>query len=133
MSANVDVIRGLYDAFGEGDLPGVLAAMSPDVVWNEAEDFPYADGNPYVGPDAVVEGVFARIGQEWDFWSVEIEHLLDAGDCVVMLGRYRSKHSETGRDLNAQCAHVWWLEDGTVTRFQQYANTAHTLQAMGRL
>jgi ketosteroid isomerase-like protein len=43
MSQNVDVIRGAYDAFAEADVPAVLAAMAPDVVSNEAENFPYAD------------------------------------------------------------------------------------------
>jgi ketosteroid isomerase-like protein len=132
MSANVDVIRGAYEAFARGDVPAVLSAMAPTIEWNEAENFPYADGNPYVGPNAVVEGVFARLGQDWDGFSVNVEQLLDAGDNVVALGRYQAKHSETGADLNAQFAHIWWLEDGKVTRFQQYADTAQTLRAMGR-
>jgi hypothetical protein len=29
--------------------------------WNEAEDTPLADRNPYVGPQAVGEGVFGRL------------------------------------------------------------------------
>lgn len=132
MSRNVDVIRGVYDAFAEGDVPAVVSAMAPDVEWNEAENFPYADGNPYVGPDAVVEGVFARLGRDWDFWSLAIEEVLDAGDNVVVLGRYQSRHSETGSDLDAQFAHVWWLEDGKITRFQQLVDTAQVLRAMGR-
>lgn len=61
MSAeNVSLIKGLYDAFGAGDVPGVLGRMSPDIVWNEAENFPYADNNPYRGPGAVTAGGFAR-------------------------------------------------------------------------
>jgi len=127
MSANVQILRDAYAAFAAGDVPSVLAVMSPDIVWNEAENFPYADRNPYVGPDAVVQGVFARLGEEWDFWSLEIEHLLDAGDNVVALGRYKARHSETGKDLNAQFAHIWWLEGGKITRFQQYADTAQAI------
>ena len=46
---NVALVRGLYAAFATGDVPGVLGAMSPDIVWNEAENFPYADGNPMSG------------------------------------------------------------------------------------
>ena len=37
MSAeNVAVVRGIYEAFGTGNVPAVLGAMSPDIVWNEA-------------------------------------------------------------------------------------------------
>ncbi len=129
MSGNVQILHDAYAAFAAGDVPSVLSVMSPDIVWNEAENFPYADGNPYIGPDAVVQGVFARLGEEWDFWSLDIENLLDAGDNVVALGRYRARHSETGKDLDAQFAHIWWLEDGKITRFQQYADTAQAISA----
>ncbi len=49
MSAeNVAIIRSIYGALATGDIPTVLGLLSPDVVWNEAENFPYADGNPGV-------------------------------------------------------------------------------------
>ena len=75
---NVGLIRSQYEAFGRGDVPPVLAAMDPAIEWNEAENFPYADKNPYVGPAAMVEGVFAWLGGEWDGFSVTLEELLDA-------------------------------------------------------
>ena len=62
---NVDLVRGMYDAFAAGDVPTLLQSFDPEIVWNEAENFPYADGNPYVGPQAVVDGVFVRLGGEW--------------------------------------------------------------------
>lgn len=129
--SNVDVVRSAYDAFAAGDVPAVLAVMDPRIEWNEAENFPYADGNPYVGPSAVAEGIFARIGEEWEYWSLAIDDLLDAGENVVALGRYQAKHAETGSELDAQFAHVWWLRNGKVTRFQQYVDTAQVLGAIG--
>ena len=43
---NVAVIQGIYDAFSTGDVPGVLGRMSPDMVWNEAEDtYQWPDDN----------------------------------------------------------------------------------------
>ena len=53
---NVELIRGLYEAFARGDVEDVMGRMSPDIVWNEAENFPYSDGNPYVGPGAIAAG-----------------------------------------------------------------------------
>ena len=47
---NVQLIRGVYEAFGRGDIPAVLAQMDQSIEWNEAENFIYADRNPYVGP-----------------------------------------------------------------------------------
>jgi len=121
--ANVAVVRGLYDAFARGDIPAVLGAMSPDIVWNEAENFIYADGNPYRGPEAVLTGVFARLGGEWDGFAAKPEEYLDAGDTVVALGRYAGTYKATGRALDAWMAHVWRLEDGRAVEFRQLVDT----------
>ena len=51
---NVEVVRGLYEAFGSGDLPMVLGQMDQDIEWREAENFIYADRNPYLGPQVRV-------------------------------------------------------------------------------
>lgn len=34
--SNADVVRGLYEAFGRGDVPSVLGLLAPDVDWREA-------------------------------------------------------------------------------------------------
>ncbi len=130
---NVALVEAIYAAFGAGDVPGVLSRMSPDIVWNEAENFPYADRNPYLGPEAVLTGVFARIGEEWDGFTVVPEDLLDAGETVVVLGRYKGSYKATGRALDAQLVHVWRVEDGEVVRFQQYTDTLQTARVTERL
>jgi hypothetical protein len=38
--------------------------MDPKVDWHLAEGYPY--GGTYVGPDAIANGVFAKLGSEWD-------------------------------------------------------------------
>jgi len=132
MSAeNVALVRAIYDAFASGDVPGVLSRMSPDIVWNEAENFPYADNNPYVGPEAILSGVFARLGTEWDGFAALPEEYLDAGDTVVVLGRYRGRHKAGGGSLDAQLVHVWRIEDGKAARFQQYTDTLAAARATG--
>jgi uncharacterized protein len=129
--ANVALVRAIYDAFAAGDVPGVLGRMSPDIVWNEAENFPYADNNPYRGPEAVLTGVFARIGAEWDGFEAVAEELIDGGDTVVALGRYRGTCKATGRAIDAQLAHVWRVADGKAAQFQQYADTLQVARATG--
>lgn len=128
---NVDLIRGLYEAFGAGDIDGVLGRMAPDIVWNEAENFPYADGNPYRGPEAILSGVFARLGGEWEGFAAVPEEFLDAGDTVVVLGRYRGTCRATGKSLDAQMAHVWRVKDGKAAGFQQYTDTLQAARATG--
>jgi ketosteroid isomerase-like protein len=76
-SDHVAIVKQLYDAFARGDVPAVLGAFDPNIRWQEAEGFVYADGNPYVGPEAVLQGVFGRLAGEWDNFTV---HQRDIGD-----------------------------------------------------
>lgn len=128
---NVAVVRAIYDAFAAGDIAAFAALLAPDMVWNEAENFPYADRNPYVGADAILSGLFARIAAEWDGFAAVPEELLDAGDTVVALGRYHGTCKATGRAIDAQMAHVWRVAGGRATAFQQYADTLAVARATG--
>ena len=130
-SDNVSVINGLYQAFAEGNIEAAMAPMSADIIWNEAEGFPYADRNPYEGPDAVLEGVFARIGAEWEYWNLTDIQLHEVGDNMVLATlRYDAKHLETGKVLDAQTAHLWTLDNGQIVGFQQYTDTQQANEVM---
>ncbi len=127
---NVQVVRGLYEALAKGDVPAVLEQLDQSVEWNEAENYIYADRNPYIGPQAVLEGVITRLGTEWEGYTVTPEEFLDAGDRVVVLGTYSGIYKATGREVRAQFAHVWGVREGRVKSFQQYTDTKQFADAV---
>ena len=117
-----DIVRRLYSAFAEGDVPAVLAALDPEVRWTEAAGFPYA--GTHVGPDAVLHGVFARLGGEWDGFAAVPEELVAEGDTVVALGTYSGVYKASGKRVSVPFAHVWKLRDDKVVTFHQHTDTA---------
>lgn len=126
-SSAVNIIKGLYSAFEYGDIASVTANFAPDIVWNEAENSPYSDQNPYEGPDEIVGGLFARLGGEWDYFNAVPSEFIAEGDKVVAIGRYSAKHAATGKEMDIPFVHVWTVEDDAITRFQQYTDTlTHT-------
>jgi uncharacterized protein len=124
MPSNRELVQSLYDAFGRGDAGAVLGAMHAEIEWNEAEGSPYADQNPYTGPQRVGEGVFGRLLADFDGFTVTPQQLVAEGDAVVALGRYSGIHKASGQPLHAQFAHVWTIRHGQVAAFQQYTDTA---------
>ena len=120
---NVQIVRGVYEALSKGDVPTALGLMDQGIEWNEAENFLYADGNPYIGPQAVLEGIFMRLGADWSEFAVMPAEWLDAGDRVVVLGIYSGLHKVTGRQVRAQFAHIWSVRGSKVVKFQQYTDT----------
>ena len=129
---NVTLLKNLYDAFAKGDIPTVLGAMSADIRWHEAESNPYMpSGDAWVGPDAVLNNLFMKLGAEWDGFGVHPKSFHAAGGSVIVEARYSGKYKATGKSLDAQVCHVWDVKDGKVTRFQQYVDTARLQDAMG--
>lgn len=129
---NVEVMKGLYDAFGRGEIPTVLGAMSPAIKWHQAENNPYRpSGEAWVGPDAVLKNLFIRLGGEWDGFAVHPKSFHGAGDSVIVEARYSGTYKATGKGMDTQVCHVWDLKDGKVTRFQQYVDTAKLRDVMG--
>lgn len=128
---NIEFMKGLYEAFANGDVPKVLGSMSDDVEWWEAEGNPWYPGRAFVGPQQIVDGVFARIGTEFEGFEVVPERFLGDGDQVVMIGRYRGKGATTGKLLDAQALHIWTVKEGKVTSFQQFVDTRQLADVLG--
>lgn len=91
--------------------------MDENIIWKEA------DGDSYIGPQAVLNGLFDNLGSNWDGFTVTPEEFLDAGDHIVTLGTYAGSNKATGVSLRLPFAHVWGLSEGRLTRFQEYSAT----------
>ena len=119
--SNLESVSGLYEAFAKGDVATVLAFLDANIAWTEAEGFPY--GCTYNGPNAVLEGVFMRLGTEGDGFAVVAEEFIDAGETIVVLGQDSGTYKATSKGFKANFAHVWKIRDGKAVQFVQYVNT----------
>jgi ketosteroid isomerase-like protein len=131
MADNRAILQKAYENFAKGDIPAVLAVLDEDVQWYEAEGNPLWNGAPAIGPQQVVEQIFTRVVQDYDGFTIHVNRIVGSSDTLVMEGRYTGSGTATGRQLDAQVAHVWDFRDGKVVRFQQYVNTAHLQQVLG--
>jgi ketosteroid isomerase-like protein len=130
MMSNVPFAQDIYAAFARGDIPTVLAGFHPEIQWREAEGNPYQpDGAACVGPQAVLEKIFMRIGSEWEGFAFTVRALHDAGEHVVMEGRCNGTYKPSGKNIDAQVCHVLRFRDGKLSSFQQYVDTGQ-LQAV---
>ena len=128
MADNIVTIRNLYDAFAKGDIQAVLVGLAPNVEWTEAEGFLY--GGTFIGPDAVLENVFMKLGAEWDGWAAVPNEFAANNKTVVAIGDYSGTFKATGKDVKVPFVHVWKLRDGRVTSFRQHTDTAVVQRAL---
>lgn len=121
MATNREIVEGAYASFAQGDVPAALGAMADDIQWAEADGFPLA--GTYVGPQAVLEGVFMRLGEIGDEFAVVPEQIIADRDTVVALGNYTWKHKTSGEPAVVKMVHVWTMDGGKAVAFQQHVDT----------
>ncbi len=118
---NMEVAQSVYESFNEGDLESALATMADDVEWREPDGIQF--GGTHRGPAEVRENVFEPCMVEFDTFRVVPDRFVDGGDTVVVLGMFHAT-TESGERVDSPFAHVYELQDGRITRFANYTDTA---------
>lgn len=128
--SNVQTIQAAYAAFANNDPSVLFGAMAPDIHWQEAHGNPLADRNPYVGAQAVGDGVFGRLLAAIDNFSAVSDRFVDGGDDVIVLGHYGGTMKHSGAKLDAPFCHVYRFTGDRIVSFQQYTDTAQWARLM---
>src|SRR5207247_415339 len=110
-TVNEQVIRGAYDAFARGDIPGVLATLHPDIDWHVTDALP--QGGDAHGHDEVA-GFFGRLAGIWDSLEIVTDAFVASDDRVVVVGEGRGKID--GADAAYGFAHSWTFGDELAVR-----------------
>lgn len=127
---NVAIVRRSYEAFARGDMDAVVADFHADIEWHQAQGLPH--GGFYRGRAEVEQAIFAPLEDEWwDGFEATPTEVLDAGEEVVVLGRYTGRSKRTGSRLDVPFVHVWSLRKGKAIRFRQFLDTAGWNSALG--
>lgn len=125
---NISTVRGLYETFAKGDFASL--PFDPQIEWNEPEVEGVPGGGTHRGPEAVIKEVFEPVLDKVDDFRLECDQFIDAGDHVIVTGRFLGRGKETRNELNASFAHIWALRDGKVVQFQCHSDTANWLRAL---
>jgi ketosteroid isomerase-like protein len=116
---NVKTIQAMYDAFGRGDVAGLVEHVADEVRWVVHLD-PIVPWSGDFSGKANVPRFFEAIFQNADeHVFVPGEWIVD-GDRVVSLGTYACRSRATGKQAKAHWVFLWTLKDGMVTSYDQY-------------
>ncbi|MBN9243985.1 MAG: nuclear transport factor 2 family protein [Mesorhizobium sp.] len=128
MSKNYEAIKAHYAGSDTKDLDAMMAPLTATTAWTEMAGFPCA--GTYVGVPAIIEGVFKRLGEEWDGYNFKLERLVDGDGTIVGIGTYSGTYRKTGKVMTARVVHVWDMKDSKVLRFEQFTDTKLVAAAM---
>ncbi len=119
---NTRRVQDLYSAFGMGDIPTIIEAVSDEVEWiiPGPTDIPWKGIRH--GKQAVQEW-FGLFGQNLEFKVFEPREFIAQRDKVVVLVHSESIVRRTGREIVNPEVHIWTFEDNMLSRFQIYEAT----------
>lgn len=122
----------LYDALAIGDRDALAGLLHPEFVGHAAEGLPLGMGGDHVGPDAMCDNLWWRIGEHFKVRAVaEGFQLLDDGRLMVV-GTYRGSARRTGSPLEAAFIHLLgFVPDGRIATLDQLTDTAAWHAALG--
>ncbi len=120
---NVTLAQGIYEDFARGDIPSVLAALDPNIEWDEPQAPGIYDAGVHRGVQAVAEEIIGPVPIYYEEFAVVPQEFVDAGDRVFVLGEFRGKGKASGTPFVAPFVHIFTLRNGKVTHFRNYTDT----------
>ena len=125
---NVEIVREGFGALACGDFESFFAILDEDVEW--------------VNPAYAVEpgkrlgigqfrGALGRVGATFGDVRIEVDQVIDAGNDVVVLGRWAGEGTGSGVPLQNTLATVLTLRGGKVVRYAWFRDEAEALEAVG--
>ena len=118
--ATRSVVEKLYAGAQQGDVAGLFALISADVVLREPPFLPY--GGEYVGLDGFTKAI-GFVMEQMDLTRLEVNHLVVDGERAFAVVRIPVRSGGT-----ALLAEEWRVRDGKVTEVRIFFHDAGSIR-----
>ena len=129
-SANIDLVRRMYEAFSERDVEGMLELVADDI-----EFFPQVTASmikrsdPYRGHEGLRRYV-EDASRVWVQLDIIPHEFRDLGDRVLVFGRVYGR-GEGGYISDSPAAWLWRIGGDRIVWGRVYTNRAEAVEAAG--
>ena len=126
---NVKAVQQLYQAFGEGNIQGILDHLTDDIEWHEPPGGAEPWGGTHRGKPAIAE-FFKNMAEAADVEAFEPREFIGHGNKVIVLGYYRFKLKPVGPAFETDWVMTWDFKGDKVKRFQVFKDSATEVAAL---
>lgn len=120
---NIALAQQGYNNFKSGNIHAIVDQSTEDIVWELPEVEGVALSGIRKGQAGVTE-FFATVARDQEALEFEPREFIAQNDKVVVLGHYRWRIRETGREFESDFVHVFTIRDGKFAGFREYFDTA---------
>jgi ketosteroid isomerase-like protein len=126
---NVEIVRRAYELVEEGDWSGNLRFLSPDVVYRPLAMF--TETHEVRGRDAYRRFIDSFMEAWSDDFTIRPVTRRDYGDAVIARLQYTGHARASGIEISERMFSVYWLQDGKITRIEDFVQRHEALEAVG--
>jgi ketosteroid isomerase-like protein len=120
-------IESIYDAFSRGDISHIVGLVAPNAVWRQSKEVPW--GGHYTGPNGAAE-FFTKLDAAAQTTGFTPRESVEHGNEVYSFGTYQCTMKSTGKPATMDWMFRWRVENGQVTLFDSYVDSAVITAAM---
>jgi uncharacterized protein len=115
--SDVESVQAIYEAFGRGDVPGILDRLADDVAWDhDAPGYGVPIYEPGTGKEHAAR--FFELLGDLEISRFEPTNFLSDADQVAVPINIEATVKATGRTVKTLEIHLWTFgPDGKVSRF----------------
>jgi ketosteroid isomerase-like protein len=127
-TAETELLREAYAALNRNDIPAMIRAFDPQMVWVDPVDSPMA--GTYRGLDAV-KAHFSRARATWAEGACEPVRFIAAGDKIVVFVDVRVRLEDRADWIEAELADVYTFRNGKVVHGRSFPDRQQALEWAG--
>lgn len=131
MAENVDILRGAYASFDQGDIEAVMNTWEADIEFVGPNSSRMPGAGTHRGKEEVAR-LFSGMRDRWEGLVLSPDEFVEQGETVVVLGHMEGRTRASGTDVKVPFVHVWRMRKGKVYRGQALTDTAVVADALGR-
>jgi ketosteroid isomerase-like protein len=130
---NVEIVRRLNEVMDREGVGRVFDAAIGEGLFDEDLEWVEDPAGPDSGTYRGLAAVRSLVAERMEAFDLEqqTEKLIDAGDDVVALVRWRARGQASGAEAEMRLAMVNSLRDGKIVRVRFYLDPAEALKAVG--
>ena len=126
---NVELIRKIYNAWRDDDLPALLETSDPEVELRTSGSFP--DLAPvYRGHRGLIE-FWEAMRAPWEWFHLEVTSIVEGEDCAAFVVNFRARGKDSGVVTNLVQGHAMRFGDGRALMVSMHRSFDEALEAVG--
>jgi ketosteroid isomerase-like protein len=127
---NAEIVQRVVDATNRGDPDAFVAALSPDVEWED--NLFWTEGDRTYRGAAEVRDWLNQVWEPWETLRMEALEITPAGDGRLLVGfELTARGKESGAETRARFWTVSQIADGKIRTRQAFRDRARALEAAG--